>query len=204
MANPDAVKAKLLPIIAYGHGVLRQVSTKIEKKNLDLKILVDSLWNTLEISGGVGLAAPQINSEKSVFVVDSKLYFNELSAEQREVLFPDDEGIKQVFINSQIINKSEPDWTEVEGCLSIPGIFEPVTRSWKIEIAYQDEEMNSHCREFSGYTAKVIQHEYDHTQGILFIDHLSGLKKKILKSKLIKVWKGKVETSYPITFIKNI
>lgn len=203
MANSEAIKSKPLPIIAYGNGILRQPSIKIEKNSSLLKSLVNNLWFTLEASGGVGLAGPQINSDLSIFVVDSKLYFNELTHEERKDVFPDDEGIKQVFINAQIINKSEQNWNLEEGCLSIPGIYEPVTRSWKIEIVYQDEELNSYCKEFSGYTAKVIQHEYDHTKGILFIDHLSGLKKKLLKSKLTKVLKGFVETSYPIKFFKK-
>jgi peptide deformylase len=167
-----------------------------------LESLVEDLWNTLKIAGGVGLAAPQINHTKKVFIVDSKLLYNELNKAQRDFLFSGDQGIEATFINAWIIAESEEKWNEWESCLSIPGISEPVKRSWEIILEYQDLDLNKQRRQFSGYTAKVIQHELDHTKGILFVDHLPALTRKLLKSKLNKIRTGKMITHYQVRSAK--
>lgn len=189
--------------MAYGHKILRQTSVSIPSDFGELNNLIANLWNTLHISGGVGLAAPQININKSIFVVDSTLLFNEIADAERNELFDGDEGFKAVFINARIINKSQHTWKYFEGCLSIPGINEMVERPRQIEIHYYDENFKPRCMEFSGYTARVIQHEYDHVNGILFIDHLKPLKLRLLKNKLKKIVAGHVDVNYPMLFING-
>lgn len=183
-------------IVTYGHKSLRQACMDVLEGENGLETLVEDLWNTLKIAGGVGLAAPQINHTKKVFMVDSKLLYNELNKAQRDFLFSGDQGIEATFINAKIIAESEEKWNEWEGCLSIPGISEPVKRSWEIILEYHDLDLNKQRRQFSGYTAKVIQHELDHTKGILFIDHLPALTRKLLKNKLNRIRTGKIETHY--------
>jgi peptide deformylase len=185
-------------IVTYGHKNLRQECVDVLEGENVPESLVEDLWNTLKIAGGVGLAAPQINHTKKVFIVDSKLLYNELNKAQRDFLFSGDQGIQETFINAWIIAESEEKWNEWESCLSIPGISEPVKRSWEIILEYQDLELNKQRRQFSGYTAKVIQHELDHTKGILFIDHLPALTRKLLKSKLNKIRTGKMESNYQV------
>ena len=182
-------------IVTYGHKILRKPCNDFIKKETGLEELVDDLWETLKIANGVGLAAPQINRGKKVFIVDSKLLYDELNQKQRDFLFSGDKGIQETFINARILEESEEKWSEWEGCLSIPGINEPVERSWEIVLEYQDLDFTVRRQQFSGYTAKVIQHELDHTKGILFIDHLSVLSKRLLKNKLKKIRNGKIETN---------
>lgn len=188
----------ILPIIIYGNSILRKTGVDVNKETPDLNALIENLWSTLDLSGGVGLAAPQINSSHKVFIVNSALAYNELADSQKKAFFNDDKGIKETFINARIIHKSGEKWSDLEGCLSIPGIVEPVERNWDIIMEYQDKALNPIRKQFSGYTAKVIQHEYDHINGILFIDHLSALKKKLLKSKLKQITKGNVTCNYQI------
>jgi len=167
----------ILPITIYGNSVLRKTCIEVNKETPGLDTLIENLWSTLYSSGGVGLAAPQINSNNSVFIIDSLLLYKELTDLQKEALFQGDKGIQESFINARIIKKSEKKWREPEGCLSIPGIVEPVERAWSVTVAYLDKSFNVKRKQFSGYTVKVIQLELDHTNGILFIDHLSELKK---------------------------
>lgn len=192
-----------LPIIAYGHNILRKQCGEVSQSTKNLNEFVMNLWDTLNKSGGVGLAAPQVNQDSKVFVVNSKLMYEDLSVRKRKYFFPEDEGITETFLNAEIINKSEKVWDEYEGCLSIPGIEELTNRSWSIVIEYQDKYFNHHRKQFSGFTAKVIQHEYDHTRGVLFIDYFSPLKKRLLRNKLKQIKNGKVETNYPIKFVKK-
>ncbi len=192
------------PIIAYGHNVLRKSCVNASDSSKELNDLIINLWQTLEKSGGVGLASPQINEEVNVFVVNSKLMYDNLTNKEREESFSGDKGIEETFINTKIIEKSEEKWSDYEGCLSIPGIVEQVNRPWEIIVEYLDRDFNAKKVQYSGYTAKVIQHEYDHINGILFIDHLSGLSKKILTNKLKNIIHGKVEVDYPINFFKKI
>ena len=193
----------VLPIIAYGFSVLRKKCTDIPSENDRYKDLIQNLWDTLETSGGVGLAAPQINSDQNVFVVNSKLMYEEFNEKDKKIFFPDDEGITEVFCNARITFRSDREWSEIESCLSIPGIAEEVERPWEITIEYHDSELKQQERKFTGYTARIIQHEYDHTRGVLFIDHLPALRKRLLKSKLDKIVKGKTKTNYKISYWKR-
>jgi len=170
----------------------------MQDKNID--ILISNLWHTLAMSGGVGLAASQINSNLSVFVIKSTLMFSEWNVEQRSKYFSGDEGIEEIFINPRIIGVSEETNTQTEGCLSIPDIYENIKRPWEIIIEYLDKDFVFHRKQFSGYTARVIQHEYDHLQGKLFIDHLSPLSKRLLQNKLKKISTKKITVDYPITY----
>lgn len=203
MESTQQLKTHVKPIIAYGNTILRKACDDVENDEEGLIALTDNLWKTLEYSGGVGLAAPQINSEKNIFVVDSKVMFDSLPEKQQKTIFSGDSGIHEVFINARIVEESEEIWTENEGCLSIPGIDELIDRAWSIKVEYYDEKFKLHEREFSGYTAKVIQHELDHTNGILFIDHLHALKRKMIKNKLKLIIDGKTETEYPINYLKH-
>jgi len=162
----------------------------VDKETSGLDALIKNLWNTLILSGGVGLAAPQVNSNSKVFIVNSILAYYQIADSERKAVFSGDKGILETFINAQIIVSSEKKWCDLEGCLSIPGIIAPVERSWDIIVEYRDKYFNLKRKQFSGYTAKVIQHENDHTNGILFIDHLSFLQRKLLKSKLTRIKKG--------------
>jgi len=188
----------ILPIIIYGNSMLRKTGTDVNKETPGLDILIENLWSTLDSSGGIGLAAPQINSNYKVFIVNSTLAYKELADSQKKTFYHDDKGIKETFIDAQIIAKSEEKWSDLEGCLSIPGIVEPVEQTWHVIVEYQDKSLNLKRKQFSGYTAKVIQHEYDHINGILFIDHLPALKMKLLKSKLKQITKGNVTSNHQI------
>ena len=190
-----------LPIIAYGHNILRKQCRVVSQDDQNLNGFISDLWESLDRNGGVGLAAPQVNKELKTFIVNSKLMYDDLSADQKTYFFPEDEGITETFLNAEIVSKSEKVWSEYESCLSIPGIEEPVNRSWSIVVKYQDQNFNHYRKKFSGFTAKVIQHEYDHTRGVLFIDYLPALKKRLIKSKLRRIMGGKVETKYPIKFV---
>ncbi len=193
----------VLPIMAYGNRVLRKEGRNILPDINEFEKLIDDMWQTLEVSGGVGLAAPQVNHDLKVFIVNSKLLYDELTDRNKSIYFPDDDGIIETFCNATILAESEKRWSELESCLSIPGISEPVERAWEIIVEYQDRDQQKHRKQFSGYTAKVIQHEYDHTQGILFIDRLPVLKKRMLKSKLDKIVRGKTKTNYSIKYLKK-
>jgi peptide deformylase len=202
MAEINATVKYVKPIMIYGHSVLRKNCTDIIGPLPELNVLAESLWQTLEYSGGVGLAAPQINESLTVFIVNSRLMYTELTESSRNMLFSGDEGIAETFINASIIAESEETWKEPEGCLSIPGINENVERAREIILEYRDTHFDLHRKQFSGYTAKVIQHELDHTQGILFIDHLPALTKRVLLKKLKRIREGKQETVYPAHYVK--
>jgi peptide deformylase len=188
------------PIMAYGNKVLRAACKDIEQDNGLVNLLTEELWQTLETSGGVGLAAPQINYALNAFVVDSQLMYEDLTTSQCKLWFPDGKGTREVFYNARILNQSPDSWSETEGCLSIPGINEEVKRAWSITVEYMDKNFILQTRKFSGFTAKVIQHEHDHLNGTLFIDHLPNIRKKLVSTKLKRVLEGKVETDYPIRF----
>ncbi|MCU4164337.1 peptide deformylase [Carboxylicivirga caseinilyticus] len=202
MEKIDKLTNKALPIIAYGNPVLRQKSRNIYDRDILVDKLIEDLWNTLEISGGVGLAAPQIDSQLNAFVVKSTLMYDELETNYRKKLFCGDKGIEEVFINANILEYSEETNKLTEGCLSIPGISEDIKRPWDIIVEYLDKDFVLHRKMFSGYTARVIQHEFDHTKGLLFIDHLSALNKKLTRNKLKQIKQGKIPTDYPIQYLK--
>lgn len=203
MGEADELINKALPIVAYGNPVLRQKSEDVNNRDILVDKLIKDLWNTLEISGGVGLAAPQIDCPYKTFVVKSTLMYDELDNVSRKKIFCGDNGIEEVFINAKILAYSEENDNQTEGCLSIPGINQDIKRPWDIVVEYLDKDFVLHRQEFSGYTARVIQHEYDHTNGVLFIDHLPSLNKKLISNKLKQVKQGKIPTDYSIKYLKN-
>ncbi|RPE09445.1 peptide deformylase [Chitinophaga lutea] len=189
----------ILPIVAYGAPVLREVSQDITPEYPDLQKLIDNMWETMYASNGVGLAAPQVNKPIRLFVVDSEQIINNLEEDETNA-YPGDHGIKQVFINAKIVDTEGDEWAYQEGCLSIPKIREDVSRPEKVKIRYMDENFKQHERTFHGITARVIFHEYDHIEGKLFIDYLKPLKKRLLKGKLDDISKGKIKVDYKMTF----
>ena len=191
----------ILPIVAYGATVLRKVSVNIDSNYEALPKLINDMWETMYASNGVGLAAPQINKNIRLFVVDSQQIFDNLE-EAEQGKYADVPGIKLVFINATIIATEGKDWAYNEGCLSIPKIREDVMRAETVELQYFDENFVQHTQSFTGITARVILHEYDHIEGKLFIDYLKPLKKKLLQGKLNDIAKGKVRVDYKMIHLK--
>lgn len=191
----------ILPIVAYGAPVLRAVSKEIDQNYPDLQKFIADMWETMYASNGVGLAAPQVNRNVRIFVMDSAQVF-ENQDEEDKGKFADDPGIKRVFINPKVIELKGKEWEYNEGCLSIPKIREDVTRNEEVILEYQDEQFNKHKETFNGLTARVILHEYDHIEGKLFIDYLKPLKRKLMKGKLDDISKGKIKVDYKMMFPK--
>ena len=191
----------ILPIVAYGHPVLRQVAEDIEADYPQLDKLIEDMWETMYASSVVGLAAPQINRSVRLFVVDSTQIFNNLDEDEAGI-YPDEPGFKAVFINAHIVELDGKRWAYNEGCLSIPKVREDVSREERVTLEFQDESFLKHTHTFTGITARVILHEYDHIEGKLFIDHISLLKKKLIKKKLDDISKGKVKVDYRMMFPK--
>lgn len=191
----------ILPIVAYGAPILRQVSKEIDKDYPGLEKLIEDMWETMYASNGVGLAAPQINKNVRLFVVDSGQIFANQEEEDKG-RYPDEPGVKKVFINAKIKSLNGNEWVYNEGCLSIPKIREDVARNEELTIEYQDELFETHTETFNGLTARVILHEYDHIEGKLFIDYLKPLKRKLMKGKLEDISKGKVKVDYKMMFVK--
>jgi peptide deformylase len=190
----------ILPIVAYGAAILRKVSEPIKADYADLSTLISDMWETMYESNGVGLAAPQINKNIRLFVVDSAQIF--ANAEPEDEKFSDAPGIKKVFINAQIIETTGTDWVYNEGCLSIPKIREDVMRPQTVTLSFMDENFNSHTETYTGMTARVILHEYDHIEGKLFIDYIKPLRRKMLQGKLNDIHKGKVRVDYKMIQLK--
>ena len=178
----------IYPIVMYGDPVLRQRAQEIEP-GTDVKQLVADMYETLEAANGIGLAAPQIGKSVRLFIVDGTGLEDE----------PDMTDFKKVFINAKLIEEVGTPWEFEEGCLSIPNIREPVSRKEQLTIRYFDENWNALEETFDGMKARIIQHEYDHIEGKMFIDYLTPLKKRLLKGKLSDISKGKVDTEYRIT-----
>jgi len=191
----------ILPIVAYGHPVLRKVSEDITPDYPHLQQFIANMWETMYGSSGVGLAAPQVNKAIRLFVVDSEQIINNLE-EDEKAEYPGDQGVKQVFINAHIVDAEGKEWPYNEGCLSIPKIREDVYRPETIRLRYVDENFQPHEQTFHGITARVIFHEYDHLDGKLFIDYLKPLKRRMLKGKLEDISKGKISTDYKMIFHK--
>ncbi|MDE1191701.1 MAG: peptide deformylase [Arachidicoccus sp.] len=191
----------ILPIVAYGTPVLRKVSKNIDSKYPNLQQLIEDMWETLEASNGVGLAAPQVNKDIRLFLVDSALIFDNREEDDEEK-FPDVPGVKKVFINAKITKRTGEEWAYNEGCLSIPKIREDIFRPEEVTIEYLDENFEPHTDTFNGITARIIQHEYDHIEGKLFIDYLKPLKKKLLQRKLSDISKGNIKVDYKMVFPK--
>ncbi|MCX2744568.1 peptide deformylase [Mangrovivirga sp. M17] len=178
----------IYPIVAYGHPILKKKAVDIEK-GTDVKELVEDMFETMYSASGVGLAGPQIGKGLRIFVVDGEPMEDETT-----------DGFKKAFINPEIIDEDGDDWAFEEGCLSIPGIREDVYRPETVTIKYFDEDWNEHTETYEGVAARIIQHEYDHIEGVLFTDYLSGLKKRLLKGKLNNISKGKVKVGYRMKF----
>jgi peptide deformylase len=194
----------ILPIVAYGHPVLRKVGVDIDENYPNLPKLIEDMWETVYASNGVGLAAPQVNRDIRLFVVDSAQIFANMDEEEKEEEgYPDAPGIKQVFINPHVVEEAGDDWAYNEGCLSIPKIREDIYRAEEVTLEYQDENFQKHTKTFDGITARIILHEYDHIEGKLFIDHLPLLKRKLLKRKLDDISKGAIRVDYKMVFAKK-
>ena len=191
----------ILPIIAYGDPVLRKVGATIDKDYPGLKELLANMQATMKNASGVGLAAPQIGKAIRLFLVDTSPFAEDDELDEKERAFLKD--YKKVFINAKILKEEGAKWSFSEGCLSIPNINEDVSREGTITIEYQDENFKKHTETVSGLAARVIQHEYDHIEGILFTDKLSSLKKRLLKKKLENISKGKVDVAYRMKFPKK-
>jgi peptide deformylase len=189
----------ILPIVAYGHPVLRKVANEIMPDYPGLEKLIQDMWETMYASSGVGLAAPQVNRDIRLFIVDTVQMFENMEEEERQG-YPDAPGVKAVFINAHIVELDGKEWLFNEGCLSIPKIREDISRQETVTLQFRDAEFNSYIRTFSGLSARVILHEYDHIEGKLFIDRISALKRKLMKGKLTDISKGKVDVDYKMLF----
>jgi peptide deformylase len=188
----------ILPIVAYGDAVLRKKAEDISEDYPKLSELIASMYETMYDANGVGLAAPQIGLPIRLFVIDTNPFADddELSeAEQKQL-----ESFKRTFINAKILEETGDEWAFNEGCLSIPDVREDVFRKPKVKIQYQDEQFKTHIEEFDGLMARVIQHEYDHIEGILFTDKLSALKKRLIKARLTNISKGNIRVDYKMRF----
>ena len=177
----------IYPILVYGHPVLKKVASDIEKDYPGLEKLIEDMFETMHYAEGLGLAAPQIGKSIRMFVIDG-----EPIAEDE----PELAGFKKVFINAKIVEKVGDQVPMNEGCLSIPNIREEVKRESHIRLQYYDEKWEYHDEVFDGYKARVIQHEYDHLDGILFPDRINPLRRRLLKGKLTDISKGKFEADY--------
>ena len=188
----------IYPIIAYGDPVLRLKGKEIEKDYPKLDALIDDMFETMYASSGIGLAAPQIGLPIRLFIVDASPFEDdeELTEAERDYL----KQFKRVFINAQMVEESGDEWVFNEGCLSIPDVREDVFRKDTITLEYLDENFKKHTETFTGIVARIIQHEYDHIEGILFTDKLSALKKRLLKSKLVNISKGNIKVDYRMKF----
>ena len=188
----------ILPIVAYGDAVLRKKGEPITREYPKLDELLENMYETMYAASGIGLAAPQIGLPIRLFLVDATPFAEdeELTPEEQEQF----KDFKHTFINAQILEEGGDDWVFNEGCLSIPDIREDVFRKPVIKMQYQDENFETHIKTFDGIIARIIQHEYDHIEGILFTDKLSPLKKRLIKGKLANISKGKINVDYRMRF----
>ncbi|MBK8683800.1 MAG: peptide deformylase [Bacteroidetes bacterium] len=191
----------ILPVVAYGHPNLRKVCSDITPEYPELSTLISNMWETMYNSNGVGLAAPQINHTIRLFLVDSQQIVDNADEEDKAD-YANEKTIKQVFINAYIESLEGVEWKYNEGCLSIPKVREDVMRKPQVTLKYQDENFQHHVNTFDGITARIILHEYDHIEGKLFIDHITPFKRRMIKSKLDDIMKGKVKTDYRMLFHK--
>ncbi|QNH62497.1 peptide deformylase [Hymenobacter sediminicola] len=192
----------IYPIVAFGDPVLKARAKDIPQDfpAADLKQIVQDMYDTMYHAHGVGLAAPQVGKSIRLFVIDSEPMIDSEDEETGEPLPDAEQGVKRVFINPQMVSETGEEWGFEEGCLSIPGVREMVYRPETIVIRYEDEQRQVHEDTFSGMTARVIQHEYDHLEGVLFTDKISGFKKQLIKGKLTRISKGDVNADYRMRF----
>tara|TARA_B100001939_G_C16942099_1_gene618687 strand:- start:2795 stop:3385 length:591 start_codon:yes stop_codon:yes gene_type:complete len=191
----------ILPIVAYGDPILKQRAKEISSSSKDLEILLKNMWETMYAANGVGLAAPQVGKSLRLFIVDGSPFSVEASLTEDEK--NELKGFKKVFINPKILQKSDDLENFNEGCLSIPDVRGDVSRPTTIKIKYQNQCFKEITEHISGLPSRIVQHEYDHLEGILFTDKLSALKKKLLKNKLLKISRGNINVDYLMKFDNN-
>ena len=191
----------ILPIVAYGNPVLKRVADEITSDYPDLSELIENMWETMYAAHGVGLAAPQIGLSIRLFVIDASLFVDEEEMDQEEIDTLKD--LKKVFINPIIEEEHGELWSFNEGCLSIPDVREDVSRKEEIVVSYVDENFTPQQLKLNGLAARVVQHEYDHIQGVLFTDHLSPLKKRLIKKRLTSISRGSISVEYRMKFPKK-
>jgi peptide deformylase len=189
----------ILPIVGYGDPVLRKVCEDVNNNYPNLKETIADMYDTMYNANGVGLAAPQVGFSIRIFIVDTEPFSDsdDLSKKEQEQL----KVFKQTFINAKMLKEEGEEWSFNEGCLSIPDVREDVFRNEKITIEYYDENFNKKTEQFDGLVARVIQHEYDHIEGILFTDKISSLKKQLIKKKLQNIMEGKARPDYRMKFV---
>lgn len=196
----------ILPIIAYGDPLLRKVATPIDETYPDLDKLIEDMFETMYEASGVGLAAPQVGKSIRLFIVDAEPFAEDEEGEDDPEFTPEQlaemKDFKRVFINARLINETGKEWGFKEGCLSIPHLRENVDRKAEIEIEYYDRQFKKHVEKFDGMIARVIQHEYDHLEGILFTDKISPFKRKMLAGKLADISNGKITADYKLRYYK--
>jgi peptide deformylase len=191
----------ILPIVAYGDGVLRRRASDITPEYEGLEQLISDMFETMYSASGIGLAAPQVGRSIRLFVVDTETALKHFEEDKEEKNpFNGEEGIRRIFINAKAVNKNGSPFSYNEGCLSIPKIREDIDRPGEITIEYVDEKFQPHRETFKGLAGRVIQHEYDHIDGVLFIDYLKPLRKRLIKKKLESISKGEVEVDYKMKF----
>lgn len=188
----------ILPIYAYGTEVLRKETEEIGKDYPDLKKIIEDMFETMYAASGVGLAAPQIGKSIRLFIVDASPFAEDEEEDNKEL-----EGFKKIFINPVIVSEEGEEWAFAEGCLSIPDLREDVFRQESINIEYYDEKFKFHQETYDGFAARIIQHEYDHLEGVLFTDHLNPLRKRLIRKKLQQISKGDVDLKYKMKFAPN-
>lgn len=188
----------ILPIVAYGAPVLKKEAVEISNEYPNLDQLIENMWETMYASNGVGLAAPQIGLSIRLFVIDAAPFSEDEELKEAEATLL--KTFKKAFINPTIIEEEGPLWEFNEGCLSIPDVREDVSRHERIRIHYWDEQFKEQELVLTGLAARVVQHEYDHIEGILFTDHLTPLKRRLLKNRLNSISKGSIQVDYPMKF----
>ena len=188
----------ILPVVAYGDPVLRKKAKDITPEYPQFKEILENMWETMYNASGVGLAAPQVGLPIRLFLVDTTPFADdpELSKEESEQL----DGFKKAFINAEVMEENGEEWAFNEGCLSIPNVREDVYRQEEVVIRYLDEDFVEHTNTYNGLIARVIQHEYDHIEGVLFTDKISSLKKRLIKGRLSNISKGKTDVDYRMRF----
>ena len=181
----------ILPVVAYGHPVLKKVAEEIDQDYPGLQQLIADMFETMYYTEGVGLAAPQINKSIRLFVIDAEPFVE---------TYPEAKGFKKVFINPEIVDHSEETWTFREGCLSLPDMNEDVVRPTRVTVNYLDENFVEHEEEFDGICARVFQHEFDHLEGKVYVDRVAPMRKMMLKNKLRNISEGNVYVDYKMIF----
>jgi peptide deformylase len=181
----------VMPIVAYGHPVLRKVAGEIGRDYPDLSLLINDMFETMYASSGVGLAAPQVNLSIRLMVIDASPFAEDI---------PEARGFKRVLINPHIIEETGEEWTFNEGCLSIPDVREDVIRKQTVRIQYFDDQWGFHDETYSNVMGRIIQHEYDHLEGILFVDRVNSFRKVLLRRRLQDISQGKIKVDYKMVF----